>query len=80
MVDALCSGMKGTTNMMNYVKRLGQWHKYLSGSGLACGMPALGNNYANDIPQEEWTPCPDCMDSLGFTLSVDEVNELFDLN
>ncbi|MFO0202172.1 MAG: hypothetical protein ACK528_03480 [Alphaproteobacteria bacterium] len=66
--------------MIDFVKRLGQWHKYISGQGIACGMPALGNNYAKEIPEEKRIPCPNCMDSLGFTYSVDEVNEMFGLN
>jgi len=65
--------------MYDWVKKLGQWHKSNGGSTL-CGKPMLGSNYAMDIPVEERDPCPDCMDAMGFTHSLTDINEAFGLN
>jgi len=47
--------------MIDWVKRLGQWHLANSGSNeTLCGMQRLGNNYARDIPESERTKCPKC--------------------
>jgi len=44
-----------------WVKRLHQAHLYTSGNGATdCGMPLLGNNYANLYPMEDWKLCEEC--------------------
>jgi|2_EtaG_2_1085320.scaffolds.fasta_scaffold02335_9 hypothetical protein len=44
-----------------WVKRLHQAHLYTSGNGATdCGMPMLGNNYANHYPMEDWELCEKC--------------------
>jgi hypothetical protein len=45
----------------DWVKKLGQWHIVeKSSDGTICGMPLLGNNYANDIPECDRMKCPKC--------------------
>ena len=44
-----------------WVKRLHQAHLYTSGNiETDCGMPMLGNNYANLYPTEDWKLCEEC--------------------
>lgn len=44
-----------------WVKRLHQAHLYTSGNiETDCGMPMLGNNYANLFPTESWKLCEKC--------------------
>jgi len=44
-----------------WVKRLHQAHLYTSGNiATDCGMPMLGNNYANLYPTESWKLCEKC--------------------
>jgi hypothetical protein len=44
-----------------WVKRLGQFHLYCSEKGeCVCGMIALGNNYANIIPEDKRVKCEAC--------------------
>lgn len=67
--------------MNNWVKKLGQWHKAEHGAyETLCGSPMLGNNYEHLINEEARTPCADCMDTMGFTYSLDEIHEAFNLN
>jgi len=46
--------------LLNWVKKLGQWHLSDGKGQTLCGRPMLGNNYANYIPENERVKCPDC--------------------
>jgi len=46
--------------LLNWVKKLGQWHLSDGNGQTLCGRPMLGNNYANHIPENERVKCPDC--------------------
>ena len=43
-----------------WVKKLGQWHLSNDDGQTRCGVPMLGNNYANEIPEEQRTKCEKC--------------------
>ena len=43
-----------------WVKKLGQWHLSNDDGQTRCGVPMLGNNYANEIPEEHRTKCEKC--------------------
>jgi hypothetical protein len=45
----------------DWVKKLGQWHLYISGdSKTLCNMPMLGNNYKKSIEEKKRRPCKEC--------------------
>ena len=44
---------------INWVKRIGQAHHSTDGKTL-CGMPCLGSNYVNVIPEKDWRICEEC--------------------
>lgn len=45
----------------DWVKKLGQWHLYKSGSSeTICGKPMLGNNYYAHIPFAQREKCEKC--------------------
>jgi hypothetical protein len=45
-----------------WTKRLGQKHWIKNGEDeTLCGMPALGNNYAESIAEADKVPCEDCI-------------------
>ena len=46
--------------LLNWVKKLGQWHLSGGNGQTLCGRPMLGNNYAKHIPESERSKCPDC--------------------
>ena len=46
----------------SWVKKLGQWHIYKSGSShCLCGQSMLGNDYTRVIAIEDRVPCPNCV-------------------
>ena len=56
--------MKSIKKYRNWVKRLGQAHLWdldleIPHSTL-CGMPMLGNNYTDRIPEKQWKKCDKC--------------------
>jgi hypothetical protein len=52
-------------NIHEWTKRLGQQHWSQRGeSTTLCGMPMLGNNYANHLQQSDKTPCSRCIDVI----------------
>lgn len=47
--------------MVNWVKRLGQWHLAKdNASKTTCGMPMLGNNYDKNIAEGDRDKCEVC--------------------
>ena len=52
------------TKDYDWVKRLGQWHVYNRDRDeqykTRCGVPMLGNNYANEISEHERVKCERC--------------------
>jgi hypothetical protein len=45
----------------DWVKKLGQWHLAEPNKGTTlCGMPMLGNNYANIIDEKDRIKCKEC--------------------
>ena len=83
MGHAVYSGMKGNDKMElnNFVRRSGHWHKYEQNESTAlCGMALISSNYEDFIPEDNRTPCGDCMDTMGFSYSLDEIHEAFNLN
>ena len=44
---------------INWVKRIGQAHHSTGGKTL-CGMPCLGSNYVDVIPEKDWRICEEC--------------------
>lgn len=48
-----------------WTKKLGQQHFVGRGkSETLCGMPMLGNNYANHLKKEEKTLCKECQEKM----------------
>ena len=49
----------------DWVKRLGQWHLYESGSTITiCGVPMLGNNYSRHILKADREKCKECWEGI----------------
>jgi hypothetical protein len=46
--------------VLDWVKKLGQWHLSGGNGQTRCGVPMLGNNYAKYIPENERTKCEKC--------------------
>lgn len=53
------------TTTYEWTKRLGQQHWSRPNESVTlCGMPMLGNNYANYLTQDQKKPCSRCIDVL----------------
>jgi len=53
--------MTKNNNLSIWVKRLGQRHYSVPCTGKTlCGMPMLGNNYSNMIPESDQEECTEC--------------------
>ena len=50
--------------VVDWVKKLGQWHLSDGNGKTFCGVPMLGNNYARDIPESERVKCDRCFHFL----------------
>lgn len=62
---SMCSPTKstdyGSDRLIDWVKRLGQWHLANPNESVTrCGRPMLGNNYAGSIPVSDRGFCSDC--------------------
>jgi hypothetical protein len=64
------------TKFYEWTKKLGQQHFSMADgtSRTLCGMPLLGNNYANEYYDEDKTPCTTCAERMDFIMTGELVD------